>query len=996
MRLHTLELTGIGPYARPLAVDFDRLASGGLFLLEGPTGGGKTTILDAITFALYGGLSGDGSGRDRLRSDFAGPADESSVTLEFSVAGTRYRIRRSPEYQRPKLRGDGFTTQASQVHLQRREGDRWVSQSANKAEAGELVTAAIGLSRDQFTQVMLLPQGEFAKFLRSDDDDRRALLTRLFGTGLYDRITAELDQRRRAAQARQRDADEVITAAVAAAAEAAGLDAGGRDELRGLGRAERGTRLKELGADLALTIEVSRDALAVAADELTRAGGNAQREAQRAGLLTQLADAVGALAEHEATRPEHAGRKARLDQARLAEPVRPLLDELTEARRAVATALAATAELLPEVGTLEGPEQARDRAAVAAEQAAAAERTAAGLEHLVGREASLPAAQAELDRLTAAVIAAELLLTRLTAAGTELPGRIDTLTERLAAARQAAAALPDAQAGQAAVAGLAAAVRAADLAERLDELDDELRAAVDEHQRLTGACQQAMAARLENMAAELASQLTDGAPCPVCGSGAHPAPAAPSAGAVSAADVDRARQLQDEAGQARDRARAARDELATELSGIAAEAGPGSVASLATELAVLDERVRQAQSAAAEAGPLAAELAGLHAERDKLDEDLSAATSVRATASAQSAAARSGLAGLRDELAAAATPYPSVADRQAALLADAAAGRELAAALGRLATALDSAERITGRAGLEVRAGGFADLAAARAAVLAPAEQAVLDEQVMAWTATLASLTSATLAPELAGLDPADCAAARARAQAAIESLDYAQAAEREVRQQCQALTAQDGRLRDRLTELTVAEQAADRLAEQTEPVVRLASLAKGMDGHRRIALTTYVLRHWFEQVVAAANVRLAAMSAGRYELTRTDTADRKDRRAGLTLAVIDRHTGEERGPRSLSGGETFYTSLALALGLADVVRAQAGGVELDTLFIDEGFGSLDSDTLDQVMAVIDELRDRGRAVGIVSHVADLKDRVCERLEVRRLPDGSSTATVIA
>ncbi len=137
-------------------------------------------------------------------------------------------------------------------------------------------------------------------------------------------------------------------------------------------------------------------------------------------------------------------------------------------------------------------------------------------------------------------------------------------------------------------------------------------------------------------------------------------------------------------------------------------------------------------------------------------------------------------------------------------------------------------------------------------------------------------------------------------------------------------------------------------------------------------------------------------MSASRYELTRTDEGDRKNQRSGLTLAVIDRHTGELRSPKSLSGGETFYTSLALALGLADVVRAEAGGVELDTLFIDEGFGSLDADTLDQVMSVIDDLRDRGRAVGIVSHVADLKDRVYERLEVRRLPDGSSTATVVA
>jgi exonuclease SbcC len=168
------------------------------------------------------------------------------------------------------------------------------------------------------------------------------------------------------------------------------------------------------------------------------------------------------------------------------------------------------------------------------------------------------------------------------------------------------------------------------------------------------------------------------------------------------------------------------------------------------------------------------------------------------------------------------------------------------------------------------------------------------------------------------------------------------------------------------------------------------------MTGQRRVALTTYVLRHWFEQVVRAANLRLESMSSGRYELVRIDDGLSRNERAGLTLEVIDRHTGEQRSPRSLSGGETFYTSLALALGLADVVKAEAGGVDLDTLFIDEGFGSLDADTLEQVMAVIDELRERGRLVGVVSHVSELRDRIAERIEVHRLPDGSSALRVVA
>ena len=211
--------------------------------------------------------------------------------------------------------------------------------------------------------------------------------------------------------------------------------------------------------------------------------------------------------------------------------------------------------------------------------------------------------------------------------------------------------------------------------------------------------------------------------------------------------------------------------------------------------------------------------------------------------------------------------------------------------------------------------------------------------------------------------------------------------------EQRQATVAEFARARAAVLSAAAEHQT---LAAAAGPVVHLAKLARGVAGQRRVNLTTYVLRQWFEQVVAAANVRLAGMSSGRYELVRVDEGTNRTERTGLTVQVLDRHTGEQRSARSLSGGETFYTSLALALGLADVVRAEAGGVDLDTLFIDEGFGSLDADTLDQVMAVIDELRDRGRTVGIVSHVSELKNRIAERIEVRRLPDGSSTLRVVA
>jgi exonuclease SbcC len=413
-------------------------------------------------------------------------------------------------------------------------------------------------------------------------------------------------------------------------------------------------------------------------------------------------------------------------------------------------------------------------------------------------------------------------------------------------------------------------------------------------------------------------------------------------------------------------------------------------------MAALDAEIAAAEQAAADADELEAELAAARDEQETSASDLQEAQKRDGAASAQARAAASDLELLRRELAEAAGEFGSVAARQASLLRAADHDRALAHALDRLSAALDAQARARQRAEREASAQGFASLEDARAAVLMPGEQDDLTAQVDCWRDCLGRLEAAARADDLDGLDPDRADEVQARAGAAAAALARAQEGEQEVRVVHEAAKAQAGRLAELMTEVAGKEAAHDRLVEETGPVIRLAGLAKGTEGHRRVNLTTYVLRHWFSQVVAAANVRLSAMSAGRYELKRTDEGETRRERTGLTLAVIDRHTGEQRSPGSLSGGESFYTSLALALGLADVVKAEAGGVDLDTLFIDEGFGSLDADTLDQVMAVIDDLRDRGRVVGIVSHVADLKDRVPERLEVRRLPDGSSAVRVIA
>ena len=994
MRLHTLELQAFGPYATAQHIDFDRLASSGLFLLEGPTGAGKTTILDAITFALYGGLAGDESGADRLHSDFAAPDVEPSVTVEFSLGGIRYRICRVPEHQRLKKRGQGYTAQPMRVHLQRRDGGNWASLSANKAEVGDLITEKVGLNREQFTQVMLLPQGEFAKFLRCDDDDRRTVLTRLFGTQLYDRITAELDRRRAEAVRARQEADAAIQNAVSAAAEAAGLDSQARGDLLALTAADRAIRCKQVGEELAATVALTAAALELATSQVTAALTAQERAKLQAGLMTRLTETLAKLAEHQGSRAEHDRRAGQLAAARRAEPVRPLLDVVAEAEAITMTARDALLRLVPDPDddmlAGRGGQQAAGRCD-------AAEAGAASLQPLAEAEGTLPDREAALGDLQVAAAAAAARVSSLEATRLNLPDRIAALETRLAAARSAAADLAAIRQQQALIATQSeAASRLAELEPVLAAKDAVLRAAVDTHQRLVDEHQRAMDARLNGMAAELAAGLADGAACPVCGSPAHPALASHGGVAVTGDDVAAARELRDLAAAARGQAQSEREALANEATARTAVAAGREAASLADEAAALAEQLSQAQLAAAEVARLEPDLADLRGEQELLTEELVLAVGESAATRGRADKAKADLAALRTELSEAAQGHPSVAARQLALRGAAGADRALAGQLEALAAGLAGQNRARGRADAEALSRGFSSLELARAAVLTPEQQTLLEEQVTSWNSTLTALTSAAEASDLAGLDPGKADEVHASARRAEAALARAQDAERETRTARDAWTAKAERFSQRLAELRDAEDCADALVQATGPVIYLAGLAKGMDGHRRVTLTTYVLRQWFEQVVAAANVRLAVVSSGRYELKRIDEGETRRQRAGLTLSVIDRHTGEERSPRSLSGGETFYTSLALALGLADVVKAEAGGVDLDTLFIDEGFGSLDAETLDQVLGVIDELRDRGRVVGIVSHVADLKDRVPERLAVRRLADGSSTVKVVA
>ncbi len=1001
MRLHTLRLRAFGPFATEQVVDFERVGSSGLFLLDGPTGAGKSTVLDAITFALYG--PGERGGDDRLHSHFAARGSAPEVSLEFSVNGARHRVTRTPEYLRPKKSGSGLTKQAAAVHLERHEAGEWASRSSNKAEVAEQLAEVLGLTREQFTQVVLLPQGEFATFLRAGDDERRKLLSKLFGTRLYDQITDELDQRR-AESLRGIEAARVdVAASIAATAEAAGLDPDEAAALRELPAADLGDRLDEIAARLdadRATAVVTADRAQQELDQARAEHAAAQADRQR---VVRFAAAVVAADEHEAGRAAQAARLERLAAARRAEPVRPLLSAVVTAAeacdRARAQVLATAAD--PDPAWLAG--QGAD---ALAERALATDRDAAELRPLVLREATLPALRTAVADADAALGVARAEKQRLAARQQTLPGELREVGEELAAARSEADRLPGLrQQLELLDRRRTAARRVRTLEAALLEARAVQAEAVDAHQGAVDAHQRLVEARLSGMAAELAGALHGGAPCPVCGATEHPAPAQAGPDAVTAEQIEQAARARDAAERRRDRAVAAVRELDQELAGARALADGATSKELKESARTLAAAVERAENAAAQLGSLSEWRQVLEGESECLARDHGAALVAEATAVAALAAARDEALALRTELSAAAGGCASVAERQQQLSAEADRCRALAGCVAALAAALERHATARSDADAEARAGAFPDATAAAAAALAPAELNELQVEVETWTAESERLAAAMTATEFTGLSRDRCAdgSAIAREQARTERAggtehDAARAA-RAAADAAQRAGHAAQRFAERRSDLTTA---LARLAEretQAAPVVYLAKLTKGMTGQRRVALTTYVLRHWFERVVQAANLRLASMSSGRYELVRVDEiagSGAKTQRTGLTLQVLDRHTGEQRSPHSLSGGETFYTSLALALGLADVVRAEAGGVDLDTLFIDEGFGSLDADTLEEVMSVIDDLRDRGRVVGIVSHVGELKDRIAERVEVRRRPDGSSELRVVA
>ncbi|MEU6092428.1 SMC family ATPase [Streptomyces sp. NPDC047085] len=990
MRLHRLDITAFGPFGGSQTVDFDALSAAGLFLLHGPTGAGKTSVLDAVCYALYGSVPGarqSGQGT-HLRSDHADPGTRTEVRLRLTVAGRRLEIVRQPPWERPKKRGTGTTLDKAQTWLREYDATTraWKDLSRSHQEIGEEITQLLGMSREQFCQVVLLPQGDFARFLRADAEARGRLLGRLFDTQRFADVEKRLAERRRATEARVREGDAALLADAHRMQQAAG-DA---MELPELAPGEPGLAEAVLGA-AAVARSTARERLTVAHCRLT-AAESAQAHAQRtlaevrelARLQSRFAEARQRAERLQERSGAHREAQQRMERARKAETVAPALELREDAEAAHRRAAAAETHargMLPDTYADAG----------AAGLAAAARRAAeelGGLESARRAEQRLADLVEERDGLDRQERAdedvlreADTWLAEWDATRTALQSRVETAQEAATRAEQLA-------------------VQREPARRRLNaaRTRDELAADLEEAQRRALASEQAALdarahwldlkeQRLSGIAAELAAHLTDGEPCAVCGATEHPAPARKVAGHVDREAEEHALAAYQRADERRTEDERRLGLVREALAAATAEAGDTPTARLAAEADALEQEYARARRDASSLHAAHEELRQAEREREQRLEARQQAAVRAASRLTRRETLEREQSTLEAELAQARGAATSVAaraaqlERQAALLTEAA---DTARAAEDAAQHLKDADARLADAAYRA---GFDTPAAAADALLDDAAHRELQHRLDAWQSEEAAVRAV--------LAEADTAAAAQRPPADLGAAEQAAAeAERRLRE---AASARDAAARcrtelDRLsTRATAGARALAPLREEYDRVARLAALTAGTsaDNERKMRLESYVLAARLEQVAAAATVRLQRMSAGRYTLVHSD--DRTGRgRSGLGLHVVDAWTGRERDTATLSGGETFFASLALALGLADVVTDEAGGVRLDTLFIDEGFGSLDDQTLDEVLDVLDSLRERDRSVGIVSHVADLRRRIHAQLEVEKGRSGST------
>ena len=1017
MKLLTLEISGIGPFASRQFIDFQRFTDAGLFLLRGATGSGKSTLIDAIVFGLYGDVaSGNDGAKNRLRSLYCAPNDPSYVEVVFEVSAGIYRVRRTPQYLKEgRATPVNATVTFEKVTPSPSDPSGFSTLEAlsrSIPEAQSMITSLIGLTKEQFLQTVVLPQGQFARFLGAKSSDREKILRDIFGTQYFqDLQNAFVEEAKSADESITRTRRDFLSALGTLQSQMTDSPLGDSlsDELTKLSdKLESTGEYEELNADLLTLSGRLNELLKKQCNDAQHALDSAQVLLdQRNAELNAAQDLQQRFNEYKllsAQQAELLSQESQIDSLtikeahlRNLEPLKAPLQQFDSAKSKLTQASSSLEKFtsLPKRmdGALFDTTQAHTELAAGNSELLAEYEKVSNASHV---HQQLVDARMEYERLTAQEIHAHQLIEDLKQRSDALLKTRAELTQKIEASQEARSDLASSSAQ------LDALNQRVDAAERADILRAQLIGLAEEIQEAHRIARErgiaALLARetwLQETAASLAAELEEDTPCPVCGSTSHPAPAQSDSDNTMRQKLDELEALRQEADQHLHELSTQRSQCVAQIAALNGQAGSDSE-SLRIQRDALRQSIDQLSSLAENYQSLSAEF---EASSESEKEILSARASTQeklTNINSRIQEVKAQVSAYEASLAQALGDYTSLEEWKEALERK----QDHQDAFSQALNSFDQAAQLF-QSNQEYLNTAFSesgykdgdiDLNQIREELKDLPQLEGLSQQIRHYHQELHTVQARLDSERFSGLETAevpDLDACEKTREAAREEELRASSNLANIQALAKSIHRSETQLHSALAELGKA-------LKEGYPGLRLAQLASGngQASVHRVPLSSWILMSRFEELISAANPRLAEISHGRYELQRSDTDPTRSRKNGLGLVIFDHEAEDTRTPSTLSGGETFYVSLALALGLADVVMGESGGIMLSSMFIDEGFGSLDLDTLDIVMAQLLALRQSDRCIGVISHVDEMARQIADQIQVTWKEGRGSTLSI--
>ncbi|MFP7493852.1 SMC family ATPase [Terribacillus saccharophilus] len=1029
MRAITLQMTAFGPYHKAQTIDFRELGAESIFLITGPTGAGKTTIFDAICYSLYGRASGSDRDQDSLRSHFASPGEITEVRYRFALRGREYEVIRYPKQQKKKERGEGYTDDPARAEFYEWKDEEKVLITSRIKEVNEAIEERIGLDYEQFRKMIMIPQGEFRKLISENSKEREEILQRIFRTYFYERMTEALKDEAKQLKENLQQTEWKEQQQIS------------KIEWRTQEHMEADS-VPETMHKLRLELEAIKTSVTEGEQELALHKKTWQERQQQYYEAQQLLETFKQLEQAriqqeglQQKQPEIEQKQQRLKDMERASRLLPYEQQLSVRKQEWQAQVKAQQETKERNDRIE-----QQYEAIKSSYTKAQEQEPQRLK----RQEQLQLEKQQLVQWKE-YEQRKLELTRMQKTLEGKQRRLLQLKEEHTAKKTEQQKLEQDLSKEAAL--IQAFFEEQGIVEKLERQLEQiarLKESVQQLQNMRTVYQQTQQllksretdvqmlrqeiiemeeAQAAHHAAHLAGQLADGEPCPVCGSTDHPSPAQTTAHIQSFGLLKQKRVMLEAAQRAYDEVqqkyveaksngqaiRQVTDELYRSIT--------GEDAFDQTKLDALSSDTQQKRDAAA------ASLRSKQAERKQIEQTKQLLGQLKQTLVQEEKAAEE----LQSELRAMEETFHRVEaelryqrKQLPEVLMDAAEWErkimqeeaqleaaskeweqlqhqyeEISKSRQQVAAALESTIKFTADVEQKYRMeqqafvakleeAGFRDTAAFQTARGSEQEMRRLQEEVEQYASqrrsvseqieTLQKLTEQREKPELALFQ-----------QAVVEAEQVFEAKNSSLNAD-KSYAVQHEHIMQSLSQLQ--EEAAEQKAQYYD-IGELANLAKG-DNSLRLSFERYVLTSFLDEIILQANIRLEEMTDHRYQLKRSGQIAKRGAQSGLDLEVIDHHTGQERPVKTLSGGEGFKAALSLALGMSDVVQAHAGGVELETLFIDEGFGTLDEVSLEQAIDSLKGLQASNRVLGIISHVPQLKEEIHTKLQIDSSPTGSS------